>query len=199
MLLGLGGLTLLATTLGPALGLIAQLIGEPLPDNIITPFLGPTAALVGLVAGWSGLAERLVAPIAAPAARGFRPGDGWIDVVVRPALYVALACDRVDRHLYALGPGLGGLGLRLAGGPLWRTDALIEGAVQAVGSTGLVLARAGRHFDEADLDGLIARLVQATRALAARARRLQSGFVSRELVLAACGAAAVFVLALAVH
>jgi NADH-quinone oxidoreductase subunit L len=77
----------------------------------------------------------------------------------------------VDRGLYALGPGVG----RLA----------------------VDLAYAARQFDEVDLDGLIAWLVEAVRTLGARARKLQTGFVSRELVLAAAGAAGVFILALA--
>jgi NADH-quinone oxidoreductase subunit L len=199
MLVGLGGLTLVAGALGPSLGLIAQLVGQPLPDNTTTRLLGLAATLLGLVAGWSGLTERLVAPIAVPAARGFRLGDGWISIAVRPALRVARTCDRVDRQLYALGPGLGRLGVRLAGGPFARTDAFVEAAVQAVADGGLALARGGRRFDEAELDGLIAQLVRSTRALGGGARRLQSGFVSRELVLAACGAAVVFVLALAVR
>jgi NADH-quinone oxidoreductase subunit L len=171
MLLGVAGLTVLSVTLGAALQPIARFVGEPLPDNITIRFLGLAVSLSGLAAGWFGLADWLVAPVAVQAARGFRLGNGWIDVAVRPAFVLSRACEQVDRGLYALGPGVG----RLA----------------------VDLAYAARRFEEADLDGLIAWLVEAVRTLGARARKLQTGFVSRELVLAAAGAAGVFILALA--
>jgi NADH-quinone oxidoreductase subunit L len=69
----------------------------------------------------------------------------------------------------------------------------------AAGTTGLILARASRRFDEVDLDGLIRQLVHAAQSLGARARRLQTGLVSRELLLATAGAALIVILALAVR
>jgi NADH-quinone oxidoreductase subunit L len=85
----------------------------------------------------------------------------------------------------------------LAGGLSRRIDAVVEAGVVGVGIGGLGLAYAARQFDEANLDGLIAWFVKAIRTLGARARSLQTGFVSRELVVAAAGAAGVFILALA--
>jgi hypothetical protein len=68
-----------------------------------------------------------------------------------------------------------------------------------VGQRGLAIALASRRFDEVDLDGFIRQLVQAAQSLGGRARQLQTGFVSRELLLAAIGAALMLVLALAVR
>jgi len=189
MLVGLAGVSLLATFLGPALVPTAQFVGGRLPTNVSSQLLG--------FAGWSGLTDRLAAPIASPAARGFRVGDGWIDVAVRPALALARAADRLDLSLYDTSVSAGRIGLGLATGPLARADALVERLVLAVGSDGLLLARASRRFDEVDLDGLIGQLVRATQLLGERVRRLQTGFVSRELLLAASGAAVILVLALA--
>jgi NADH-quinone oxidoreductase subunit L len=173
MLGGLAGLTLLAALLGPALEPVARLVGETLPTNTNAAALGVCATALGLLAGWSGVADRLMAPIATPAARGFRIGAGWIDVAVRPALTLARVADRLERTLYA--------------------------SSQWVGRRGLDLARAARSFDDADLDGLIQQLARETQSLGERARGFQSGLVSRELLLAAAGAAAIVVLALAVR
>ena len=197
MLVGLAGVSLLATFLGPALVPTAQFVGGRLPTNVSSQLLGFGTAVLGLLAGWSGFTDRLAAPIASPAARGFRVGDGWIDVAVRPALALARAADRLDLSLYDTSVSAGRIGLGLATGPLARADALVERLVLAVGSDGLLLARASRRFDEVDLDGLIGQLVRATQLLGERVRRLQTGFVSRELLLAASGAAVILVLALA--
>ena len=183
MLVGLAGVSLLATFLGPALVPTAQFVGGRLPTNVSSQLLGFGTAVLG--------------PIASPAARGFRVGDGWIDVAVRPALALARAADRLDLSLYDTSVSAGRIGLGLATGPLARADALVERLVLAVGSDGLLLARASRRFDEVDLDGLIGQLVRATQLLGERVRRLQTGFVSRELLLAASGAAVILVLALA--
>jgi NADH-quinone oxidoreductase subunit L len=173
MLVGLAGLSMLAAFLGPSLEPIARLVGETLPASVTAQLLGLGVMAVGLLVGWSGFADRLVAPIALAAAQGFRVGDGWIDVVARPGLMLARALAHID--------------------------AVIDRAVRAVGSDGLQLARASRRFDDVDLNGLIGQLVRVARWLGERAQRLQTGFVSRELLLAAAGTAVILVLALAVR
>ncbi len=199
MVVGLAGLSLLAAFLGPALGDIARLVSQTLPANASAQLLGLSAATLGLVAGWSGFADRLVAPISIQAARGFRVGDGWIGLVVRPALVLAYAADRLDRGLLEFSLSVGRRGLVAAHGPVARIDARVERVVMAVGTGGLLLARASRRFDDVDLDGLIRQLVRAAQSLGMRARRLQTGFVSRELLVATAGAALILVLALAVR
>jgi NADH-quinone oxidoreductase subunit L len=173
MLFGLAGMSLLAAFLGPPLGPLARLVGQTLPANTGAQLLALSAAALGLLAGWSGFPDWLMAPISIQAARGFRVGDGWIGFMVRPALVLAYIADRLDRGMYESN--------------LW------------VGQRGLAIALASRRFDEVDLDGLIRQLIQAAQSLGGRARQLQTGFVSRELLLAAIGAALMLVLALAVR
>jgi NADH-quinone oxidoreductase subunit L len=199
MLVGLTGLSLLAAFLGPALGPIARLVGQTLPTNASAQVFGLSAAALGLLAGWSGFADRLMAPLSIPATRGFRVSDGWIGLVVRPGFVLAYAADRLDRDLHEFSLSVGRRGLVAAHGPVARIDARVERVVMAAGTTGLILARASRRFDEVDLDGLIRQLVHAAQSLGARARRLQTGLVSRELLLATAGAALIVILALAVR
>jgi NADH-quinone oxidoreductase subunit L len=170
MMLALAGLAGPSTVFGLLLQPMARLLDVPLPDNGTQRLLGPLATLAGLAAGWTGLAERAIAPIRAPAAAGFRPADGWITVAVRPALSLA--------HLTR------------------QFDAGLDRTVARVGAAGLTLGLASRRFDESDLDGIIVALVQAVRRLGTSARQLQSGFVSRELALAAVGVGAVLLVLL---
>ena len=199
MLVGLTGLSFLAAFVGPGLGPIARLVGQTLPANASAQLLGLTAAALGLLGGWSGFADRVVAPISIQAAQGFRVGDGWIGLVVRPALVLAYAADRLDRGLLEFSLSVGRRGLGAARGPVVRIDAGVERVVMATGTSGFVLARASRRFDDVDLDGLIRQLVHTAQSLGVRARHLQTGFVSRELLLASAGAALIVILALAVR
>jgi NADH-quinone oxidoreductase subunit L len=170
MILALAGLVGLTCVFGLLLEPIARLLDVPLPQNGTLHLLGPIAALAGLGAGWTALAERALAVVRTPAATGFRVADGWTTVAVRPALALAKVAQRFDAGL--------------------------DHAVARVGVAGLRLGLASRRFDESDLDGVIAALVQLVRRLGASARQLQSGFVSRELALAVVGAGAILLLLL---
>jgi NADH-quinone oxidoreductase subunit L len=88
--------------------------------------------------------------------------------VARPALATARALDHLDRGIHA--------------------------AVLGVGRVGLAAAHASRLVDERGIDGLIAALVRGTRELGGRARKLQSGLVHRELLIAVAGVALIFAL-----
>ncbi len=99
-------------------------------------------------------------------------GGGVDGLVLRPALAVARAADLFDRGIHA--------------------------GVLGVGRASLAVARTSRLTDERGIDGLIAVLVRDARALGGRARRLQTGLVHRELLLAvACGALILVFLAVA--
>jgi NADH-quinone oxidoreductase subunit L len=88
--------------------------------------------------------------------------------VVRPALAFARALDALDRGIHA--------------------------GVLAVGSAALAVASASRATDDKGIDRLIAALVRGTRELGSRARKLQTGLVHKELLLATVGVALVFAL-----
>jgi len=160
---GLAALVALAAALGLAEGPIAGLIGQDIPRNLLVAGVGLALALGGLLLGWFVPAGRLLGPARGPAERGFRLGGGFDALAARPALALAGAADRFDRGIHR--------------------------GVVGVGESALALARAARLADDAGIDRLIAALVRGTRGLGGRARRLQSGLVHRELVLAAAGAA----------
>jgi NADH-quinone oxidoreductase subunit L len=66
--------------------------------------------------------------------------------------------------------------------------------VLGVGRAGLAVAQASRLTDEKGIDGLIFTLVRGTRDLGRRARRLQTGLVHKELLLAVTGGALILTL-----
>jgi NADH-quinone oxidoreductase subunit L len=93
---------------------------------------------------------------------------GGIDgVVVRPALAIAAGCERLERWLY--------------------------NAALAVGRATLSLGQSADRTDSDGIDAAIFGLVDRTVALGARARRLQSGFIHRELAITAIGIAIIIV------
>jgi NADH-quinone oxidoreductase subunit L len=166
---GLAALVGLAATLGPALPPLARLIGTELPEGIgLGAVLGAVLALAGLALGWFVPAGRLLGLLRGPAETGFRIDGGFDGLVARPALATARALDHLDRGIHA--------------------------AVLGVGRVGLAAAHASRLVDERGIDGLIAALVRGTRELGGRARKLQSGLVHRELLIAVAGVALIFAL-----
>lgn len=160
---GLAALAVLAATLGLAVGPLAGLLGEEIPENLLIAGLGIVLVLGGLPLGWFVPAGSLLGPLRGPAERGFRFGGGFDGLVARPAMAAARALDAVDRGIHA--------------------------SVIGVGRAGLAVADATRVADERGIDGLIRTLVQGTRDLGGRARTLQSGLVHKELLLAAVGGA----------
>ena len=172
MIAGLAALALLAATLGLAVRPIAHLLGLPVPENTLSAWLDVAAAIAGVLAGGLVPIGRLLGPARPWAATGFRVGGGFDGLVARPALTLARLCDRVDR-------------------------ALQEG-VFGIGQAGLAVARAAAWTDERVIDGIIRELVAGTRDLGGRARRLQTGLVSRELAFTMGGVALLVALALIV-
>ncbi|MDP9438626.1 MAG: NADH-quinone oxidoreductase subunit L, partial [Actinomycetota bacterium] len=160
---GLAALVALAAALGFALEPLARLLGEEIPKDLLTAGVGILLALVGLPVGWFVPARRLLGPLRAPAARGFRLDGGFDGLVARPAMAAARALDAFDRNIHAVVIGAGRASLAVAG--------------------------ASRLTDERGIDGLILALVRGTRGLGGRVRGLQSGLVHRELLLAAAGGA----------
>ena len=194
----LAGLSLLAATLGLALRPIDRLLGATIPENSIGLALALFAAALGLVLGWFGPVARLLGPVRAPAEAGVRVADGFSTLVVRPVLALAALAARFDgailRGVFAVGRGALGIA-RTAD----RVDAGDHAAVVGVGRVSLALAALSRRTDEGGIDRAIADLVRGTRVLGTRARRLQSGFVSRELVVAVGGGMLLVVLLILLH
>ncbi len=192
---GLGVLAALAASLGFAATLVDSLLGVPVPEGLAATLLGLTAAVLGLLTGWYLSVERLPHSVRQTLLDGFRLDGGVAGLVGRPLLAVADRCDRLDRIVHAGVLGLGRLALGFSSANR-SLDGRIHEGVNRVGSASLRTARASRVLDEQGLDGLIADLVHQTRRLSLQARRLQTGLVHRELLLAVAGAAIVLLLVL---
>jgi NADH-quinone oxidoreductase subunit L len=153
------------------LGPLLRPLGAELSENTTATFAGVTATGIGLMLGWFTPVERWLNPLRAKGEEGFRLGDGWVEVA-----RAVLATAR---------------------GPLLSVDAMLYASTLALGRLGLRLAWSSRQVDERGIDAFIAELVHALRALGGRARGLQSGFVFRELAIAAGGALVLTVVLLA--
>ncbi|MEJ7841407.1 MAG: NADH-quinone oxidoreductase subunit L [Rubrobacter sp.] len=189
---GLAALAALAATLGLALGPLGALLGGEVPNDLLTANAiagaGIALALIGLPLGWFVPARRLLGPLVTPARRGFRVGGGFDELVAQPSLALARALGLFDRGIHAAVLGVGGLGLTLARAADASSDG-VHAAVLGVGKASLAVAGASRAADERGIDGAIRALVRNTRNLGRRARKLQSGLVHKELLLAAAGGA----------
>ncbi len=192
---GLGVLVVLAASLGVVAALIDSLLGVPVPEGLAATLLGLSAAVLGLLSGWYLSVERLPRPAGQMLLNGFRMGSGLAGLVGHPLLALANRCDQFDHIIHAgvLGAGKRALGLSALGRTL---DDGVHDEVNRVGIASLLTARASRVLDEQALDGLIADLVTQTRRFSVLARRLQTGLVHRELLLAVAGAAVVLILVL---
>ncbi len=190
MAVGFGWLVVLAAVLGLAEPVLERRLGVTVPQRAAALLLGLLAALLGLVAGWLRPADYWLRRLRPVAERGFRVGDGLIDVAVRPSLALARSCDIFDRgiHDFVLSTGHGAL--RLALGARFLDDG-IHRVVDGIGALGLALAGLTRRSDEVGIERLILALVSAVRTLGGRARQLQTGLIYRELLLASVGALAI--------
>ncbi len=188
-------LVALAAGFGLALPPLVRLLGAHLPESGVAAVLGLAVSAVGLGLGWFLRAARLLGPLTGPARVGFRVDGGLDSLVIRPALSLGAALGRFDGSLHLGVLGVGNRALRIAAFS-YLVDRRLHGTVLAVGQSALVLAAASRVVDEDVIDRFIANFVEATRRLGARARRLQTGLVHRELLAAAVGTAILVVLLL---
>lgn len=192
---GLAALAALAVTLGLALRPLVAMLTLAIPEDLVSTIAGIVAAGGGLTLGWLVPADRLLGPVRARAAVGFRVGGGFAGLVVRPTLALARAVEQLERWFDAGVRRIGVGGLAVAN-IVRVTDRRDHAVVEALGRAALTLAARARRTDERDIDGLIAGLVRGTRDLAGQIRRLQSGLVHRELALATGGVAVLLVLLL---
>ncbi|HDZ71282.1 MAG TPA: NADH-quinone oxidoreductase subunit L [Aurantimonas coralicida] len=172
MAAGMGVLVALAALLGGAFGPLEQMLGAEMAEaGLIVPVLGLAAGLSGLALGWSITPARLLGPLLAPASGGFAVAGGMDALVLRPALAVAAACERSERWLYD--------------------------AVLSVGRANLSMGLSAQWADKDGIDAAIFGLVRRVIASGTRARRLQSGFIHRELALTVIGIALIVAVLLA--
>ena len=190
---GLATLVVLAATLGAAFPPLARLLGADLERLGLGAVFGMVAAVAGLAVGWYVSPGRLLGPLRGPAESGFRIGGGFDGLVARPALATARVLSVFDDSVHAvvLSVGRGGIDVSRA---VDTADRGIHAVALGVGRLGFLAGRASRLADERGIDRLIDALVRGVRGLGGRARRLQSGLVHKELLLAVVGAALIFLL-----
>lgn len=166
--IGLGGLTLLAVTLGPVLKPILHWATEAeIPKSQLAFAAGLIAALAGLAWGWW-MERPLPAWLAGWGERGLQLAGGWNVLLARPVQHLAHACERLDQTVHSG----------------------VEGFAAATAR----LARGTRRSDEQGIDGAIAALITGVRRFGDGARRLQTGLIHRELMFTAGGTALTLVL-----
>ncbi len=166
MAVGMGVLVILAATLGFVFKPLEAMLGAHLGEPVWTvPAMGLAVGLGGLALGWLLAPARLLGPLLTSARNGFPVAGGMDALVVRPALALANACERVEQGLLA--------------------------AVLTIGRTNLSIGGFTLRFDRDAIDRAIFGFVNRTIALGTRARRLQSGFIHREMALTVAGIAVV--------
>ncbi len=164
MAAGMAVLVGLTVTLGAGFGPLEAMLGVGADAKPwIVPAMGLGVGLGGLLLGWSIAPARLLGPLLAPARNGFVVLGGMDGLVARPALALAAQCERFEQGLFA--------------------------AVLAIGRAGLAAGSVVRRTDRETIDGMIFGLVEYTIDLGGRVRRLQSGFIHRDLALTAAGIA----------
>lgn len=164
---GYAALVALAAASGLAGEPLSRLLGEEMPQSLASAVPALLLALGGLLLGWYLPAGRLLGPVREAAERGFRVRGGFDGLVARPAFALACGADRLDRGIHT--------------------------GVLGAGKASLDVARIARMTDEMGIDRLIDSLVRGFRGLGGEARRLQSGLVHRELLLAVAGVALILV------
>ena len=193
MAVGMGVLVVLAATLGLAFKPLEEFLSAHLAEpGWAVPAMGLAVGLAGLALGWLLAPARLLGPLLAPARNGFPLAGGMDALVVHPALALARLCDRLDAWIIrrvvlgAIVAGAQALSRRIE-----RAEDRLLALVHAVGRLNLSLGQISLRTDRDTIDRAIFGLVDRTIALGTRARRLQSGFIHREMALTVAGIALV--------
>lgn len=197
MTFGMGVLVALAAGLGFGFGALEHMLGAEIEKpGWIVPAMGLAVGLSGLALGWFIAPARLLGPLLAPARNGFAVAGGMDGLILRPVLSIASACEAFEKRLLAAQIGLiRGFGLGTAH-LVDRADGALFAFSLWIGQQSLRLGRATGFTDTNGIDAAIFGLVRRMVAAGAQARRLQSGFIHRELALTAIGTALIMAMLL---
>ncbi|VAW21092.1 NADH-ubiquinone oxidoreductase chain L, partial [hydrothermal vent metagenome] len=155
--IGMAGPVFLAIVLGATFVPLEEMLGKEPELSTLAMALGLGAAVIGLLLGWFFKPKQLLGPLLGWAQNGFVIAGGMDNLVVRPAMAIAHACNRFESGIYNF--------------------------VMAFGSSMMGLGRATRFSDEKGIDGAIFGFASITFATGKLARLLQSGLIHRELAL----------------
>jgi NADH-quinone oxidoreductase subunit L len=193
MAAGMAALVALAVVLGTVFVPLEQLLDAEMAEaGLAAPVLGLGAALSGLALGWFVPVARLLGGLLPMAQGGFVVAGGIDGLVLRPALAISAACEQLEQRILSIVYGIGhtafGLTTFIAAVERW-----LYSAVLAIGRANLSLGQSARRTDRDGIDAAIFGLVRRTIETGARARRLQSGFIHRELAITTVGIAIIIV------
>lgn len=160
---GLYVLAGLSVVLGFLLEPVKHLVGGEIPEAGLAWILGLVAALSGLGLGWFGSAGSLLGPLRAPAEISFAFGGGMKGLVADPLLALARWCGDFEERLHA--------------------------GVVGVAKSTRQAALGVFSFDVKAIDGAIFSFADNMARTGQRARKLQSGFIHKELGLSVAGLA----------
>lgn len=154
---GMAGPVFLAIVLGVTFVPLEEMLGKEPELSTLAMALGLGAAVLGLLLGWFFKPKQLLGPPLGWAQNGFVIAGGMDNLVVRPAMAMAYACNRFESGIYNF--------------------------VMAFANSMMGLGRATRFSDEKGIDGAIFGFASITVATGKLARLLQSGLIHRELAL----------------
>lgn len=192
MAVGMGVLVALAAGIGFSFAALEHMLEvEIVQPGWIVPAMGLAVGLSGLTLGWFVAPAKLLGPLLGPAQDGFAIAGGMDGVIRRPALAIAAACEAFEQRLLAAQ-------VRLIRGIGLGTAQLVDGADRAlyafsiwIGQQSMRLGLATKFTDTNGIDAAIFGFVRRMIVTGASARRLQSGFIHRELALTFAGIAVV--------
>ena len=193
MAVGLSVQVALAATLGFAFKPLEAVLGVHLPEpGWVVPVMGLAVGAGGLALGWRLAPARLLGPLLVPARAGFPVAGGMDALVARPALAISRLCESLDNwiiHRVVFGGIVAGA--QTLSRNVERAESRLLAIVNATGKLNLSLGQLSLRIDRDAIDNAIFGLVDRTIALGTRARRLQSGFIHREMALTVAGIALV--------
>ncbi|MCF6326654.1 MAG: NADH-quinone oxidoreductase subunit L [Devosiaceae bacterium] len=180
--IGMAGPVFLAIVLGVTFVPLEEMLGKEPELSTLAMAFGLGAAVFGLLLGWFFKPKQLLGPLLGWAQNGFIIAGGMDNLVVRPAMAMARACNVVDQQLYNLALKIGNSMMSFARGTNIM-DIGLYAAVLAFGNSMMSLGRVTRFSDEKGIDGAIFGFASITFATGKLARLLQSGLIHRELAL----------------
>ncbi len=193
MAAGMAALVGLAVVLGAVFIPLERLLDAEMAQVwLVAPILGLSAAMSGLALGWFVPVARLLGGLLPMAQGGFVVAGGIDGLILRPTLAIAAACEQLEQRMLSIVYGIGQTALSLTTF-IAAVERWLYHAALAIGRVNLSLGQSAQRMDRDGIDAAIFGLVRRTIETGARARRLQSGFIHRELAITTVGIAIIIV------
>lgn len=193
MRVGMGVLVLVVLGGGFFMEHTAKLLDWEVPKSTLSQILGVSYALAGLAIGWWVQTALYLGPVYRWAKQGFRVGKGYAGIAGTSAMAAEYSLQRVEsaftNGVFRIGRGAGALAdVIVAFDRLWENFNLGFGRLYVRMSAMFSL------MDEWGFETSIEDIAYSIKNFGQSGRKLQSGLVHRELMLAVTGVGVVLVL-----